>query len=96
MDRHYRRADGNYTLEMEANPERILPESNYDNNVVRIRSPSAMPARQRQLRCGSGSVRQFSQRERLNGQGHQGGGRTEPRWQRGWGFGVVLLDRAKQ
>ena len=28
--------DGNYTLEMEVNPERRLPESNYDNNITRI------------------------------------------------------------
>lgn len=28
--------DGNYTLEMEVNPERVLPESNYDNNIARI------------------------------------------------------------
>ena len=28
--------DGNYTLEMEVNPEHRLPESNYDNNITRI------------------------------------------------------------
>lgn len=27
---------GNYTLRMEVNPERILPESNYDNNVAEV------------------------------------------------------------
>src|SRR5256884_62594 len=28
--------DGNYTLEMEVNPQHRLPESNYDNNITRI------------------------------------------------------------
>lgn len=28
--------DGNYTLEMEVNPQRTLAESNYDNNITRI------------------------------------------------------------
>src|SRR5205814_8938895 len=29
-------ADGNYTLELEVNPQHILPESDYSNNITRV------------------------------------------------------------